>query len=200
MVFSKSGLLTTLSTDDIENLLFKWLGGIKCRNICVPNVSWGMFKYEMDFVAVTPKGKLTEIEIKRSWSDFMADFKKTFYHDDCHVADFWYCVPSCMINETENFLVKRGYTDGLMAYSDDGKIKIFKLPQTRKGFKRLNEGEIYKLARLATIRFWTHRNVPPKTADRETQNELIRLRTLFNEIKADYTAAVGEDWKLEDYR
>ena len=46
------------------------------NNIIVPNVSWGMLDYEADLLIMNKTGYVTEIEIKRSWSDFLADFKK----------------------------------------------------------------------------------------------------------------------------
>lgn len=65
----------------------------KRSDIMVPNLSWGFLPYEADFVVMTKSGYLTEVEIKRSWEDFKADFNKVHRHDDERIYHFFYCVP-----------------------------------------------------------------------------------------------------------
>lgn len=65
----------------------------KRNDIMIPNLSWGLLDYEADFVVLSKSGYLTEVEIKRSFADFKADFKKAHKHDDERVYYFYYCVP-----------------------------------------------------------------------------------------------------------
>lgn len=45
-------------------------------------------------LVLSKSGYLTEIEIKRSWSDFLADFKKKHNHHNYPIIKyFYYCVP-----------------------------------------------------------------------------------------------------------
>ena len=66
---------TKLSVKEIERIIVAYLGGVR-TNIIVPNLSWGFFNHEADLISVDKNGYLTEVEIKRSFEDFKADFKK----------------------------------------------------------------------------------------------------------------------------
>lgn len=78
--------------------------------VMVPNVSWGLLWHEADFVSCSPAGRLTEVEIKRSWSDYKADFAKNHHHEDPKVTYFYYCVPESLVEKiasaTERVLLK----------------------------------------------------------------------------------------------
>ena len=88
-----SKLDTNLSVRQIELLLHD--SGIwnKRQDIMIPNLSWGLLNHEADFVAITKSGYLTEVEIKRSFADLKADFKKDVFHRDERVYHFMYCLP-----------------------------------------------------------------------------------------------------------
>ena len=77
---------TKLTVDEIQLALYN--SGIwnKRQDIFVPNLSWGLLNHEADLVILTKSGYLTEVEIKRSWEDFKADFKKEHEHKDEHVT------------------------------------------------------------------------------------------------------------------
>ena len=80
---------TTLSVDKIQRLIVEYEGGAR-TSIFVPNVSWGYFKsHEADLLRISKQGYLTEYEIKRSWSDFLADFKKDGTHFEGKVAPLY---------------------------------------------------------------------------------------------------------------
>ena len=72
-----SKLDTNLSVHEIEEaIILRCTNGIR-SNIIVPNVSWGMgIEYEADLIVLSKQGYATEYEIKRSYSDFVADFAK----------------------------------------------------------------------------------------------------------------------------
>lgn len=77
---------TNLSIHQIE-LAVAQVFGVR-DNIIVPNVSWGFFAtHEADLVIINKTGYLTEVEIKRSWQDFLNDFKKHTTHDEDKVVE-----------------------------------------------------------------------------------------------------------------
>lgn len=87
---------TTLTLEQIETLLVNTYTNSPFdmrNNIVVPNCNWGFLNHEADLLVMTKHKHLTEIEIKRTWSDFMADFKKCHTHDDPKLKHFYYAVP-----------------------------------------------------------------------------------------------------------
>ena len=76
----------------------------KRSDIMIPNLSYGLLPYEADFVVISKAGYLTEVEIKRSWQDFKADFKKDHKHDAEQVYYFYYCVPESIVDKVVDFL------------------------------------------------------------------------------------------------
>lgn len=193
--FKSTGLLTKLTVHDIECMLVDYFGGIRGKNICVPNISWGMFKYEMDFVIIAPNKSLCEIEIKRSWNDFMADFKKEHIHDDIHVQKFYYCVPQIMAERVLNYCKDEHV--GVISYNDNRSIIPYREPKPNENAKMLDNNELYRLARLTIIRFWKHRD--DKFGDDKLKYELSKTQSILAEIKADYKSLNnGKSWKLGD--
>lgn len=92
----------------------------------IPNVSFGFFKgIECDLVQVTSACYLHEFEIKRSWADFMADFKKKKFHDDVRIAQLTFVLPESFAGERlRKFCAERHkefkrYFD-FMFYMEDG--------------------------------------------------------------------------------
>lgn len=84
---------TKLSIHEIE-LAIAQVFGIR-NNIIVPNVSWGFFAtHEADLVIINKTGYMTEVEIKRSWQDFLNDFKKHTTHDEGKVMWKYFAPPS----------------------------------------------------------------------------------------------------------
>ena len=64
------------------------------RNIIAFNVN-GMSDslsiwHECDMLVLSKSGYLTEIEIKRSWADFLADFKKRHTHEGRGIIKYFY--------------------------------------------------------------------------------------------------------------
>ena len=155
----KKGVCTELTVKDIQSMLAEYFG-IR-NNIIVPNVSWGMLDYEADLLIMNKSGYVTEIEIKRSWGDFLADFKK----DDCAhkseiIYQFWYCVPDEIYSKCIEKL-KEVYPNSIdrpnvISYSDSGVLNFHgKNASYCRGFHRkLFLEEQLKLARLGTMRYW----------------------------------------------
>ena len=79
-------------------------GGFR-TNLCVPNVSFGFFTtHEADLVVVSKSGYLTEYEIKRTWQDFLNDFKKRTNHFENKVSRLFYVVPEFIADRCIDYL------------------------------------------------------------------------------------------------
>ena len=132
-------------------------------DLMVPNVSWGLLDYEADFIIMTPNGYLTEIEIKRSFEDFKADFKKDHHHDDERIYHFYYCVPESIKDKVTGFLDENfkygAYKPALLTYNEDGHIQKEKYGYSgacrNKKVRKLFLEEQLKLAKLAAFRYWS---------------------------------------------
>lgn len=97
---------TTLTLEQIETAITGYPDSpyyIR-RNIVIPNVDWGYLNHEADLLVLTKAKRLVEIEIKRSWSDFMADFKKSHTHNDPKLSRFYYAVPLKIAERVFNWL------------------------------------------------------------------------------------------------
>lgn len=156
-----SRIKTNLTVTEIQFAIYNSrLWDIR-SHLFVPNVSWGLFDYELDFAIMTRSGYVTEIEIKRSYDDFLADFKKKHTHNDERVSYFYYCIPECLKERVEKFLIEKFpdkfYRPAVLLYTEEGYIK-----QTDIGNKDKVDGkhrklfleEQLQLARLGNFRFW----------------------------------------------
>jgi hypothetical protein len=157
---SGSGVCTELTVKEIQALLAEHFG-IR-NNIIVPNVSWGLLDYEADLLIMNKTGYVTEIEIKRSWSDFLADFKKDdVAHKSELIYQFWYCVPEELYSKCIEKL-KEVYKDSLdrpnvISYSDSGILNFHgkSASYCRGKHRKLFLEEQLKLCRLGTLRYWS---------------------------------------------
>lgn len=171
---------TSLTIEQIETLIVGYPHSpFYCRkNIVIPNVSWGFLNHEADLLIISKANMLTEVEIKRSWSDFMADFKKKHSHYDRKLSHFYYAVPESIGERVFNFLYygeyrNRSFYDsskveratennpnsfGLILYSDNdihplGRAHINVL-SARLGKYKITVHEEIKLLRLLGMRIW----------------------------------------------
>lgn len=106
---SKAG--TNMTIEQIEAVLVSYpFSPFYCRtHLVVPNVSWGFLDHEADLLVMTSSRRLTEVEIKRSWSDFLADFKKAHDHSHPLIARFYYAVPSSIGKRVFDYLYNGEY-------------------------------------------------------------------------------------------
>ncbi|MFV0405051.1 MAG: hypothetical protein ACK5KV_14155 [Bacteroides graminisolvens] len=80
----------------------------------------GVVNHECDCLIMTKSGYLTEIEIKRSYSDFLNDFKKNHVHDDDRIKDFYFMVHESFKDKVIEKLVEmKRLPDGVLVYNDD---------------------------------------------------------------------------------
>lgn len=156
-----------------------------CKEICnprqdivVPNLSWSLLDYESDLVIVNKTGYMTEIEIKRSYTDFVADFKKRHHHDSELVCSFYYCVPKSIEEKVKAFLInyKAEHDDfdlpAILTYEEDGTIErtidknkpykvgnatyyhYFGQTYNKYGKRKLFLEEKLIVARMGQLRYW----------------------------------------------
>jgi len=83
-------LETKWSVRDIQRAIVAYTN----NDDSIPNVAWGFFgNMECDLVQLTGSDRIREFEIKRSWPDFMADFKKVRFHDDIRICRLTFVLP-----------------------------------------------------------------------------------------------------------
>lgn len=156
------------------------------KNIVVFNVKGSSEKlpiyHECDMLVLSKSGYLTEIEIKRSWNDFLADFKKKHNHHNFPIVKyFYYCVPVSIFEKVRDKLEKTyneknksdgfDYT-GIISYDEDlnltfygrrvkwfdsGNVEptYYSIFPSMIGYKRLFLEQRLELARLGAMRIVT---------------------------------------------
>ena len=143
-----------ISTIEMEVAISK-LFGIR-QHIIVPNLSWGFFNHELDLFLIRTSGYGFEVEIKRSKSDLLADFKKGHNHFDKkkRIVQLYYAIPKELLEKCEEHIPKNC---GIII-CDKGKIysraSIHREATRVKGARRLTIEEQLKIARLGTMRIW----------------------------------------------
>lgn len=152
---------TNLSIHQIE-LAVAQVFGVR-NNIIVPNVSWGFFAtHEADLVIINKTGYLTEVEIKRSWQDFLNDFKKHTTHDEGKVMWKYFALPESLCEKAWRYLRDNGHRDwGVIQYNEGGCAWV-KYHPDNKGHsdqrKKLFLEEKLAIARLGCMRIWKLKN------------------------------------------
>lgn len=133
-------------------------------NIIVPNLSWGLpGMHECDLFILKMSGYGVEVEIKRSKSDLLADFKKSHNHKDRfnRIKEFYYAFPESMLKTCEESIPKDA---GIIVCrrSDWGKKLVYasfhRAATPIKTARKLTPEEQFKIARLAAMRIWGLKN------------------------------------------
>jgi hypothetical protein len=161
----KSKQITTIEMEFAISILF----GIR-KHIIVPNLSWGFVSHECDIFLVKKSRYAVEVEIKRSYSDFMADFNKSHHHKERNnkIAEFYYAFPSTIVDRCRD-LVPEGVgiivcerqktTETIWASIERRPIKI-------KNSRKLTIEEVLKVASLGCMRIW---NLKSKVVNLQNQ-------------------------------
>ncbi len=153
---------TIFSITQIEVALAQYFG--YRANVIVPKVSWGLLNHEADLLIMNKTGYLTEIEIKRSWADFLADFRKKHTHDDSKVSWLYYAVPKSIVDKCKAKLeeVDPNKKWGLIEYGGDcygecwpNTIYLPSNSTRHNPAKKLSLEEQFKLTRLGAMRTWS---------------------------------------------
>lgn len=155
-----------MNSKDIELIVARHFGTF--RNIIVPNVSHGFGPcglWEMDLAIMTGSGYLYEVEIKTSVADLRRDQKKQRWTIPVWLERFESIVSRYYVAIPESVLKKlNGSHDcfpecaGILAIDDApsqySRVRMVR-PTSKKRGRKLTDGEMLKLARLGTIRYWT---------------------------------------------
>ena len=146
-----------VTTAEMEVAIAKYFGIRK--HIVVPNVSWGFFRHECDLFLIRTSGYGFEVEIKRSKSDMMADFKKKHGHKDRQnrIVQLYYAFPEELLSKVEELVPDDCgiLTVSRSEWNNKAYASMRRDAKRRKGAKQLTQKEQLQIARLGTLRIWT---------------------------------------------
>lgn len=148
------------------------------RNHVLINASWGLdFRYELDFLSITPAGYGTEVEIKVTKSDIKADLKKRFQHDDRRIRRVFFCVPEELVEFTLETIDPRFGVLKAGMHRDFG-VTIYEVraARIRPNAVPFSDKEISKANSLMNLRVW-----PLKRAIIALRKDLASLRKELKE-------------------
>ena len=143
----KSNGDTNRSLIDIELALadyFNWKRNIIAFNVL--GVSGRLpIDHECDMLVVTSSGYLTEVEIKRSYADFCADFKKRHHHTSAvPMKDFIFAVPAGILDKVIAKLEKERFVPSrIIIYDEDLHIGDYPVYQTEDSKESRERKEWY---------------------------------------------------------
>jgi hypothetical protein len=148
-----------IKTIDIEVAIAKYYEVRK--NIIVPNISWGFaWMHECDMFIVSKAGIATEVEIKISKADLLADFKKGHDHKDRagRITYFYYAMPKDLYEKVKDLIPNdAGILTCSRADWDESRIFVReeRKPEKRNNTRKLTPEEQLKIAWLGTMRIWS---------------------------------------------
>jgi len=129
------------------------------QHIIVPNISWGFFRHECDLFLIRKSGYGFEVEIKRSKSDMLADFKKKHGHKDRmnRIVQLYYAFPEELLPKVKDLVPEDCgiITVAHNEWNNRAYASMHRDAKRKKGAKRLTEKEQLQIARLGTLRIWT---------------------------------------------
>ena len=155
---------TKLTIREIEEVLVSYWGGpqnVLCvPNVYIANIAGKDYDYEADLLMITKAGFCIEFEIKRSYSDLMAEAKKDkCTHKAPFISSFYYVLPHAIKDKAREFFETTGTEHhGLVYYTEEKKIFFTGGNVSTKGRRKMTVEEMYKVARLGTLRYWNLRN------------------------------------------
>jgi len=145
-----------IKTLDIELAVFSHFNS--SGRVIVPNVSWGMFRYECDVVVMTNSGYLWEIEIKVNRADLIKDKDKRHNHDDPQFSRLYFAIPERLRMDIEHIPERAGIIIVDERINDPRYFECC-VREIRKArddkTHKCSDCDRYKLARLGAIRLWT---------------------------------------------
>ena len=137
------------------------------QNIIVPNISWGFTwkdkdvwhsLHECDVLVVRKTGYAIEVEIKRSKSDLLNDFKKKHKHESNKIKELYYAIPMDNVDEWSELIPKHA---GIIAYDKPVSttyvrtyVRKIRGAKTNMKATKLTIEEQLKIAKLGTMRIW----------------------------------------------
>lgn len=154
---------TNLSIYEIENIISKSNEFNYVKNFVAFNVIGASdnlrIGHECDVLVCSKAGYLTEIEIKRSFTDFLADFEKEHDHSSDIIKSFYYCIPLKIKDKVLEHIKNKpeGTTDhrfdaGILVYTEDGELSTVTLPKPNWYAHKLFIEQKMELMRLEAMR------------------------------------------------
>jgi hypothetical protein len=146
-----------VTTQEMEVAIANYFG--YRTHIIVPNVSWGFFNHECDLFLIRKSGYGFEVEIKRSRSDMLADFKKKHNHSDRanRIVQLYYAFPEELLPKVEELVPPECgiITVEKNEWNRMPRAHMVRDAKRRKGARPLTQKEQLQIARLGTLRIWT---------------------------------------------
>jgi hypothetical protein len=136
-----------MTTLDIEIAVMRFFG-IR-RNLIVPNISWGMGLHECDLLILSKSGYASEVEIKISRSDLLADLKKEHHHESRMLRRLFYAIPENLLSSIDRLPERAGI---LVANSEYPWCRLLRPAKNNRDARQLTPDEVYQLARLGCLR------------------------------------------------
>ncbi len=149
--------MSKITTLEMECVLSDFFD--KRRNLIVPNVSWGMFNYELDLVVLSSSGYATEIEIKISKADLKKDKEKRHEHENVMIKNLYFAIPDHMDIKfaLENIPERAGLlvvVENTTRRRNKYSVRGVRSPVSASKPYRWTDEDRYKLARLGALRIW----------------------------------------------
>ena len=152
--------LPKLTTSEMEVAIAKYFG--YRTHIVVPNVSWGFTSHECDLLLIRKSGYCFEVEIKRSKTDMLADFKKRHKHIDRQnrIVQLYYAFPKELLSNVEELVPKECgilTVERYVGWNDkwSTSVSMVRDAKRKRGARKLTQKEQLQVARLGTLRIWT---------------------------------------------
>lgn len=136
-----------LTTLEMEIAIFAW-ADIR-RKTVVHGVRWGAMPHECDVLILSKAGYATEVEIKVSKQDILAEKKKKHNHESNKVKYFYFAVPERLVEFALENIPERA---GLLSVRNMKNVRVVRKPKKNKKCRKWTKQEICGLRRLGTMR------------------------------------------------
>ena len=200
---------TNRSLLDIELALAEEFGWK--RNVIVFNVNGLSGKlpifHECDMLVMTKAGYLTEIEIKRSFTDFCNEFKKRHHHESYgpDIKEFWYCVPQGTLQKVKEKLSENGWCpSGIITYDEKLNLRYNLFPDIPNSVRLYSDSprplsleQQLELARLGVMRQITLRKKIQKLEKKANKpnerylNKIVEQDIIIKEYRQRFKDETG---------
>lgn len=143
-----------------------------------------LIQHECDMLVLSRSGYLTEIEIKRSWEDFKADFKKKHNHESMGIIkNFYYCVPISILDKVMAYLADKERSFNCIITYDESLIIRHHMVKVGKYAPNFEYRKLFLEEQLQVARFGAMR--------------AIRLKEKINDLINKQNEKQGLDWGQE---
>lgn len=165
-----------IKTSEMEIALACYFGGKRGKrgkmNVIVPNVSYGMFDYELDLFMISHSGYGIEIEIKVDKYDLINDKKKKHEHRNFKIKYLYFAIPEYLLKYQEHIPEDAGIIS--VRKFKGVSCNIIRKPKIRNRYE-FSDLEKFKAIRLAALRIW---KLKRKVLEQEIK--ILKLKEMYN--------------------